>query len=124
MSLFERYRKNLTKAKLDKTTADRLEHNFMNPSIAFAKIDQVFMKAKFSGMTTDQIVRTIDAGIFKDSDFTSEYLIALKPYLKYWPEDPFFANLVLKSGIKSHEIPSIGVQNINREVIETMIALK
>lgn len=124
MSLFDKYERQLTKARIDKATAERIESKFSSPASAFAMIDNVFMKAKFSGLTKNEIIDVIDSGVFQDNDFTSDYLIGLKPYLVFWPNDPKFAALVNMAGISAIEVGKIGVDNIHREALETMIALR
>lgn len=118
-----RFAKNLEKAKLDTETAERIYGKLYQADAVFATIDRTFMKARMSGMTTNEIVAVIDTGVFKNKAMDEKTLIAVKPYLKFWPENPYMASLAYRAGVKPLEVEKIGAENITEDSLQVMIAL-
>lgn len=123
MNLVQKYEKQITKARINGPTALKIASNVKNPEELFPQIDRVFMKAKFSGMTTDQIVLLLVSGAFSNETVDEHKLAKLKPYLDLWPDDPEKAHLAFKAGLQPEEIKKMGTDNISLDSLKVMASL-
>lgn len=123
MNLVQKYEKQITKARINGPTALKIASNVKNPEELFPQIDRVFMKAKFSGMTTDQIVLLLVSGAFSNETVDEHKLAKLKPYLDLWPNDPKKAHLAFKAGLQPDEIKKMGTENISLDSLKVMASL-
>lgn len=117
------YKKQIEKARISLDVAERLEQKLHSPASVFAGIDRIFMKAKFSGLTSPEIIAVMESGAFSKEVLTEAKLIALKPYLKFWPENPVIAKMALDAGMTPADIAKIGVENISEDSLRIMVSL-
>lgn len=117
------YKRQLEKARIPLETAERLEAKLHSPASVFAGIDRIFMKAKFSGLTSPEIIAIIDSGAFSKEVLTEAKLISLKPYLKFWPNNPTMAKLAFDAGMTPADIEKIGTDNISEASLKVMVSL-
>lgn len=122
-SVVSTYKKQIEKARIPLDVAERLENKLYSPAAVFAGIDRIFMKAKFSGLTSSEILAVMESGAFANEVLTEAKLIALKPYLKFWPRNPFIAKMALDAGMTPADITKIGVENISEESLRIMVSL-
>lgn len=122
-SVVTTYKKQIEKARIPLDVAERLEHKLHSPASVFAGIDRIFMKAKFSGLTSSEILAVMESGAFSNEVLTEAKLIALKPYLKFWPRNPVIAKMALDAGMTPADIAKIGVENISEESLRIMVSL-
>lgn len=122
-SVVSTYKKQIEKARIPLDVAERLENKLYSPASVFAGIDRIFMKAKFSGLTSSEILAVMESGAFANEVLTEAKLIALKPYLKFWPRNPVIAKMALDAGMTPVDITKIGVENISEESLRIMVSL-
>lgn len=123
VDLTQKYGKQIAKARINAPIALKISENVKNPAELFPVIDRVFMKAKFSGLTTDQIVAILVSGAFANETVDEHKLIVLKPYLALWPDSPLTAQLALKAGLSPEEIKKMGPENISLDSLKVMASL-
>lgn len=117
------YAKQIEKARIPPGVAEILVDCIYNPAVVFASIDRTFMKAKFSGLTSAEIIAVMESGAFAEELMDEKKLIALKPYLKIWPDNPRKAKMAMDAGMTPAEIEKIGSKNISDESLQVMISL-
>lgn len=117
------YARQIEKARIPLDVAEILVDCVYSPATVFASIDRIFMKAKFSGLTSSEIIAVMESGAFAEDLMDEKKLIALKPYLKIWPKDPRKAKLAFDAGMSPAEITKIGAENISEESLKVMISL-
>lgn len=123
MNIVQKYEKQITKARINPATAMQIAKNVKSPEELFPVIDRVFMKAKFSGMTTDQIVTILVSGAFSNESVDETKLAKLRPYLDLWPQEPEKAHLAFKAGLQPDEIRQMGTDSISLESLKVMASL-
>lgn len=117
------YARQIEKARITPAVAEILVDCIYSPATVFASIDRIFMKAKFSGLTSTEIISVMESGAFAEDLMDEKKLIALKPYLKIWPDNPRKAKMALDAGMSPAEIAKIGADNISEESLQVMISL-
>lgn len=117
------YARQIEKARIPLPVAEILVDCVYSPATVFASIDRIFMKAKFSGLTSGEIISVMESGAFAEELMDEKKLIALKPYLKIWPKDPRKAKMAMDAGMSAAEIHKIGSENISEESLAVMISL-
>jgi hypothetical protein len=122
-SITRTYARQIEKARIPSDVAEVLVDCIHNPAVVFASIDRIFMKAKFSGLTSTEIIAVMGSGAFAEDQMDEKKLIALKPYLKIWPDNPRKAKMALDAGMSATEIAKIGSENISEESLKIMISL-
>lgn len=122
-NITNKYARQIEKARIPSSVAEILVDCVYNPEVVFASIDRTFMKAKFSGMTSSEIITVMESGAFSKDLLDEKKLIALKPYLKIWPDNPRKAKMALDAGMSPQEIQKMGPSNISEESLSIMISL-
>lgn len=122
-TVINRYAKQIEKARIPVNIAEELAEKLYKPEAVFSVIDRTFMKAKFSGLTASEIIAIMRSGAFSNDLMDEKKLIALKPYLKFWPTNPVMAKMAFDAGMTPGDITKIGVANISEESLKLMISL-